>query len=63
MMCSRATNEYGFQVELLNFGNPVIGYYLTTLFNRVVCTIFLEAWLRHVIHPIHKMGLIYDPKN
>lgn len=63
MRYSIAIDEYGFQAELLKLSSLVIGSYLTILFNKVVCASCLEAWSRYTIHLIHKMRLIYDPKN
>lgn len=63
MRCNRAANEEGFQSELFKFGASVSGPYLSTLFNRVVCTGFPIYWSRHLIYPIHKTGLVFDPSN
>lgn len=63
MRCNRGADEEGFQAELFKLGALVLGSYLPTLFNRVVCTGFPSSWLRHVIYPIYKSRPISDPGN
>ena len=63
LRCSRAADEEGFQAELFKLGASVLGSYLLTLFNRVVCTRFPDSWSRHHVYPIHKSGPIFDLGN
>ena len=63
LKCSREADEEGFQEELFKLGASVLGSYLPTLFNRVVCTGFPDSWSRHVFYPIHKSGPVSDPRN
>lgn len=60
MRCSKIVDEEGFQAELFKLGTTILGLYLSTLFNRLVC--FPNSWWRHIIQPTHKSRLDFDPK-
>ena len=53
-------NEEGFQVELFKLNDPILVSFLPVLFNSVVCTGFLDSWLRHTIYLILKTILTLD---
>lgn len=63
MNTSKDANEEGFLVDLFKNGTHWLVLHIVDLFNHVVCLEFPLTLSHHIIHLIHKLGSIADPKN